>query len=109
MLGGRNAEDYDGVQISVRWDMCATECIVCLPDPWPLNLSFFLDWANVLLPQEAKLSKSARLASARPPQKTPSVPTEAAELLGAAAWAPMCLISGESLHCFVVGCNKVML
>ena len=42
MLGGRNAEDYDGVQISVRWDMCVTECIVCLPGPRPLNLSFFL-------------------------------------------------------------------
>ena len=40
MLGGRNAEDYDGVQISVRWDMCVTECIVCLPGPWPLHLSF---------------------------------------------------------------------
>ena len=27
-------------------------------------------------------------------------------LFSAAAWAPMCLISGESLHGFLVGVNK---
>ena len=34
-------EDYDGVQIPVRWDMCVTESIACFWGPWPLNLSFF--------------------------------------------------------------------
>ena len=78
-----------------------TECIVYML--WPFNLFFLVlflfDWMGALWLQLSKVLKPVRWASS---PFSPSVPAEAGCLFAVAAGVHV-FISGESLHCFLVG------
>ena len=82
-----------------------TECIVCVQGHDPLTFSFlsffFFDWVGVLWPQLSKVLKLVRWASSVP---FPQCPCRG-RLFAVAAGVHV-FISGESLHCFLVGVNK---
>ena len=81
-----------------------TEYCIHVPGHDPLIFSFqflfLFDWVGVLWPQLSKVLKPVRWADSVP--FPPSVPAEAGCLFAAAAGVHE-FISGESLHCFLVG------
>ena len=82
-------------------------CIVCVSGHDPLTFSFrflfLFDWVGVLWPQLSEVLKLVRWAGSVP--FSPSVPAEAGCLFAVAAGVHV-FISGESLHCFLVGVNE---
>ena len=95
---------------------CVTECILCVQGHDPLIFSFlssfpFFDWVGVLWPQLSKVLKlvPGPATSSPPPPLPPHhptrVPAEAGCLFAVAAGVHV-FISGDSLHCFLVGVNK---
>ena len=75
-----------------------------VPGHDPITFSFrsfsFFDWVGVLWPQLSKVLKP--VCGAGSVRFSPSVPAEAGCLFTVAAGVHV-FISGESLHCFLVG------
>ena len=89
-----------------------TQCIVCVQGHDPLTFSFlwsflFFDWVGILWPQLSKVLKLVCWASRVP---FPPVPLQKQVVcLQVVCLLLACVhvfISGESLHCFLVGVNK---
>ena len=79
-----------------------TECIVCVQGHDPLTFSFlssflFFDWVGVLWPQLSKVLEPVRWAGSVP---FPPVSLQK-QVVCLLLWPVF--ISGESLHCFLVG------
>ena len=82
-----------------------TQCTVCVQGHDPLTFSFlwpflFFDWVGILWPQLSKVLKLVCWASRVP---FPPVPLQK-QVVCLLLWPVF--ISGESLHCFLVGVNK---
>ena len=81
-----------------------TECIVCVSGHDPLSFSFrflfLFDWVGVLWPQLFKVLKLVRWAGS-----VPFPPVSLQRQVVCLLLRPV-FISGESLHCFLVGANK---
>ena len=100
---------FKGLVTSLLVITTVTECTVCVQGHDPLTFSFllsflFFDWVGILWPQLSKVLKLVRWASSVP--FPPSVPAEVGCLFAVAACVHV-FISGERLHCFLVGVNKL--
>ena len=86
----------------VGWNVCNRVYCIHVPGHDPLIFSFrsfsFFDWVRVLWPQLSKVLKLVRWAGSVP---SPQCPCR--DCLFAVAAGVHVFISGESLHCFLVG------
>ena len=88
-----------------KWQLNVTECIVCVQGHDPLAFSFlssflFFDLVGILWPQLSEVLKLLHWAS-----RVPFPPVSLQRQVVCLLLRPV-FISGESLHCFLVGVKK---